>query len=78
MKTSTLLVMSALLLAAAGPVFAWTNPDQLACELAQVNCPVDTHRLEPRGAAVNSGSWSKDQFVCELVQVNCPTKTKVR
>ena len=31
MKTRALLVMSAFLLAAAGPVFAWTNQDQLAC-----------------------------------------------
>jgi len=76
MKTRALLVMSAFLLSATGPVFAWTNQDQLACEIAQVNCPVETESLEPRATAVNSGSWNQDQFVCDLAQVNCPAETK--
>ena len=58
MKTRALLVMSAFLLSATGPVFAWTNQDQLACEIAQVNCPAETKRLEPRATAVISGSWN--------------------
>jgi hypothetical protein len=76
MKTRVLLVMSAFLLTVAGPVLAWTNQDQLACEVAQVNCPVETESLEPRATAVNSGSWNQDQFVCDLAQVNCPAETK--
>ena len=76
MKTRALLVMSAFLLSATGPVFAWTNQDQLACEVAQVNCPTEAKSLEPRAPAVNRGSWNQDQFVCELVQVNCPAETK--
>jgi hypothetical protein len=76
MKTRALLVMSAFLLSATGPVFAWTNQDQLACEVAQVNCPAETESLEPRATAVNSGSWNQDQFVCDLAQVNCPAETK--
>ena len=48
MKTSALVVMSAFLLSATGPVFAWTNQDQFACEVAQVNCPAETESLEPR------------------------------
>ena len=42
MKTRALPVMSAFLLTATGPVFAWTNQDQFACEVAQVNCPAET------------------------------------
>ena len=76
MKTKALLVMSAFLLSATGPVFAWTNQNQLACEVAQVNCPAETKRLELRATAVNSGSWNQDRFVCELAQVNCLAETK--
>jgi len=76
MKTRALLVMSAFLLSGTGPVFAWTNQDQLACEVAQVNCPAEAKRLEPRATAIKSGSWNQDRFVCELAQVNCPAETK--
>jgi len=68
--------MSAFLLSAAGPVFAWTNQEEFACEVAQVNCPAETPRLKPGVPAVKSGSWSQDRFVCELAQVNCPAEAK--
>jgi len=76
MKTRALLVMSAFLLSAAGPVFAWTNQDQLACEVAQVNCPAEAKSLEPRATAIKGAIWSQDRFVCELAQVNCPAEAK--
>jgi hypothetical protein len=76
MKTRVLLVMSAFLLSATGPVFAWTNQDQLACELAQVNCPAEAKRLEPRATAIKSVNKNWDQLACELAQVNCPAETK--
>ena len=76
MKTRVLLVMSAFLLSATGPVLAWTSQAQFACEVAQVNCPAKAESHETRATAVNSGSWNQDQFVCNLAQVNCPAKTK--
>jgi len=78
MKTRALLVMLAFLLSATGSVFAWTNQEQLTCEIAQVNCPAEAKSLEPRTTAVHSdsGSWNQDRFVCELAQVNCPAETK--
>jgi hypothetical protein len=76
MKTSALVIMSALLLAAAGPVLAWTNQDQFACEVAQVNCPVAASNLEPIATPNQGASWSQDRFVCALAQVNCPAEAK--
>jgi esterase/lipase len=54
MKTGALVVMSAFLMSAAGQVFAWTNQDQLACELAQVNCPVETKSLVKRTTEIKN------------------------
>jgi hypothetical protein len=76
MKTRALLVMSAFLLSATGPVFAWTNQDQLACEVAQVNCPAEAKSLDPRATAIKSVAKNWDQLPCELAQVNCPAETK--
>ena len=46
MKTiSALVIISALLLSATSPLFAWTNQEQLACEVAQVNCPAEAKTL---------------------------------
>ena len=75
MKTRALLVMSAFLLSATGPVFAWTNQDQLACEVAQVNCPAETKSLVPRTMAIQSETKNRDQLACTLAQVNCPAET---
>jgi hypothetical protein len=74
MKTSLLVVMSAFLLSAAGPVFALTN-QQLACQLAQVGCPVEAKSFE-RGSTLKSEIKSRDQFSCELAQVGCAPETK--
>jgi len=76
MKTRVLLILSAFLLFAAGPVLAWTSQAQFACEVAQVNCPGQPESLEPRTTAVNRGSWNQDRFVCDLAQVNCPAEAK--
>ena len=46
MKTSALVVMSAFLMSAAVPAFAFTNQDQFVCELAQVNCPAEAEILK--------------------------------
>ena len=54
MKTGALVVMSAFLMSTAGPVFAWTNQDQLACEVAQVNCPVEAKSLEKEATGIKS------------------------
>jgi len=78
MKTSILIVMSAFLLSATVPVYALTN-QELACQLAQVGCPVGAKGLEPMTATrttVNIEMKSRDQFICELAQVNCPTEVK--
>jgi hypothetical protein len=68
--------MSAFLLSAAGPVLAWTNQDQLACEVAQVNCPAEAKSLEPRATAIKSAAKNWDQLACELAQVNWLAEAK--
>jgi hypothetical protein len=73
MKTSLFVVISAFLLSAAGPVFALTN-QQLACQLAQVGCPVEAKSFE-HGVTLNTEFKSRDQFTCELAQVGCAPET---
>ena len=73
MKTSVLIVMSAFLLSATVPVYALTN-QELACQLAQVGCPIEAKSFE-HGITIKSEIKSQDQFICELVQVNCPPET---
>lgn len=74
MKRNVLLAMSAFLLSATGPVFALTN-QELACQLAQVGCPVEAKSFE-HGITIKSENKSQDQFVCELAQVSCPPAAK--
>jgi Skp family chaperone for outer membrane proteins len=48
MKTSALVVMSAFLMSAAGPVFAMTHQEQLICEWTAGNCLNEVKILEKR------------------------------
>jgi hypothetical protein len=48
MKTSTLVVMSAVLMSAASPVFAMTHQQQLACTWTAGNCLDEAKLLEKR------------------------------
>ena len=48
MKTTTLAVMSALLMSAAGPVFAMSHQEQLACVWTAGNCLDEAKILEKR------------------------------
>jgi len=74
MKTSLFVIISTFLLSAAGPVFALTN-QQLACQLAQVGCPVEAKSFE-HGTTLNAEINSRDQFTCELAQVGCAPETR--
>ena len=48
MKTTTLAVMSALLMSAAGPVFAMSHQERLACAWTAGNCFDEAKLLEKR------------------------------
>jgi len=74
MKTSILIVMSAFLLSATAPVYALTN-QELACQLAQVGCPVEAKSFQ-HGITIKNAIKSQDHFTCELAQVSCPSETK--
>ena len=54
MKTTTLAVLSALLMSAAGPVFAMSHQEQLACAWTAGNCFDEAKILEKRITEIKS------------------------
>ncbi|HIJ96925.1 MAG TPA: hypothetical protein HPP94_14540 [Desulfuromonadales bacterium] len=54
MKTTALVVMSALLMSAAGPVFAMSHQERLACAWTAGNCFDEAKLLEKRITEIKS------------------------
>jgi Skp family chaperone for outer membrane proteins len=67
MKTTTLVVMSAFLMSAAGPVFAMSHQEQLACAWTAGNCFDEAKILEKKITEIKSeiqksGNGSPDEL----------------